>query len=95
MASEKEQPPLSLVPEEEIPEDRTDSTKYCTFKLFTSPAAAAAGGANANTSKYSFTMMKVDGTQSIRHHLKWYRDIGKVFAGLNIDDVDAQLPSLA
>jgi hypothetical protein len=37
--------------------------------------------------KYSFTMMKVDGTQSVHDHLKWMDNIDKVFNGMNITDI--------
>jgi phenylalanyl-tRNA synthetase alpha subunit len=68
--NDKEVPPLSLIPEDEVlSEDQKDSAKYCSFKLFTLPASAA--GTNGNMSKYSFTMMKVDGTQSIHQHILW------------------------
>ena len=70
----KEIPPLPLVSDET---EEEDSTKYCTYKL-----AVAQGSAN----KYSFTMLKVDGTQSIRATLKWTRDIKTVFKGLEITD---------
>jgi hypothetical protein len=62
--NDKEVLPLSLIPEDEVlSEDLKDSAKYCSFKLFTSPASAA--NVNGNISKYSFTMMKVDGTNHI------------------------------
>jgi len=69
---------LSLIPEDDESEDREDSTKYCTYKL------AAVPGSTTNTNKYSFTMLKVDGTQSIRAMIKWTRDVGVVFKGLQI-----------
>jgi hypothetical protein len=54
-------------------------------KLFTSPASAAT--ANGNMSKYSFTMMKVDGTKSIRQHILWAQNMSKVCLGMNITNV--------
>ena len=83
--NDKEVPPLSLIPEDDVSTDDKDSTKYCSFKLFTSPVAAQADPATAT--KYSFTMMKVDGTQSIRDHLTWCDNIDKVFIGMNLTDM--------
>ena len=62
--SEKEILFLSLIPEENTSEDREDSTKYCSYKLLVAPGST-------NTNKYTFTMLKVDGNQSIRAILKW------------------------
>ena len=81
--AKKEVAPLSLVPEDDVSEDKSDSTRYCSFKLRSSPA-------DADSAKYSFTMMKVDGSQSIRDHIRWTRNIVKVFTGLNIMDVHDQ-----
>ena len=82
-AKAKEVPPLSLIiPEDEVSEEY-DSTKCASFKLLTSPGAVTAAG-GAPPTKYSFTMLKVDGTQSIREHIKWYNNVLKVFAGLNV-----------
>jgi len=75
----KEIPFLSLVPEEES-EEREDSSKYCSYKLMVAPKSTS------NTNKYTFTMLKVDGTQSIRAILKWTRDIEVVFKGLDVED---------
>ncbi len=85
---DKDTIPLSLIPEDEVSEDASDSTKYCSFKLRTAPGHAT------NTSKYSFTMIKVDGTQSIREHIKWTRNIGKVFEGQELTNVHDQLHML-
>ena len=71
------QPPLSLIPDDDVSADKSDSTKYCSFKLLTSPGTAA-------TTKYTFTMLKPDGSQSIRDHIRWTQNIQKVFTGLNI-----------
>ena len=81
-AKAKEVPPLSLIPEDEVSEEY-DSTKCASFKLLTAPNAVIAAGGAAPT-KYSFTMLKVDGTQSIREHIKWYNNVLKVFNGLNV-----------
>ena len=86
-------PPLSLVPDDEVIEDKTDSTKYCIFKLFTSPAAAIRPN-NPNTAYYSFALKKVDGTQSIRDHIKWTKDTVTVLDGQNITDADDKLQLL-
>ena len=87
-AKAKEVPPLSLIPEDEVSEEY-DSTKTASFKLLTAPGAALVAGGAAPT-KYSFTMLKVDGTQSIREHITWYKNILKVFAGLNVNDATDQ-----
>ena len=77
--SGKEIPFLSLIPEEQSSEEREDSTKYCSYKLLVAPGTT-------NTNKYTFTLLKVDGTQSIRAILKWTRDTPIVFKGLGIND---------
>ena len=78
--SNKESPPLPLVPDEdeEYNEER-DKMNTVSFKLRTSPA-------DANSSLYSFRVMKVDGTQSVRQHLKWIMAVRKVHKGLNMQD---------
>jgi hypothetical protein len=78
MATNNEKVALSLIPEKDIDGDTKDNTKYASFKLKASP-----GKANA-TPKYCFTMLKVDGTQSIRQHIKWMLDLKKVYHGLEI-----------
>jgi hypothetical protein len=83
--NDKEVPPLSLVPEDDVLTDDKDSTKFCSFKLFTSSAAARTAPTMAM--KYTFTMMKVDGTQSIRDHLRWCDNLDKVFNGRNLTDI--------
>ena len=77
--SQKETPFLSLIPEDHTSEDREDSTRYCSYKLMVAPGTT-------NTNKYTFTMLKVDGTQSIRAILKWSQDVTTVFKGLGITD---------
>ena len=69
--------PLSLVPEDDLATSK-DNTDCATFKLNASP------GDDANSPKYGFTMAKVDGTQTIRQHIKWVSDLNKVYAGLSI-----------
>jgi hypothetical protein len=81
--NEKEVPPLLLIPKDEVlSEDQMDSLKYCSFQLYTTLPASAAG--NGNMSKYSFMMMEVDGTQqSIRqHHILWAQNMSKVCLGV-------------
>ena len=71
----REIPPLSLIPDETEAEDET--TKTGTFKLLTDPA-------DADSPKYSFTMAFADGTQSIRFHIQWYKNVTTIFTGMNI-----------
>ena len=73
----KEIPLLPLTLEELASEEKEDSSHYCSYKLLVAPGTT-------NTNKYSFTMLNVDGTQSIRAILKWTRDILTVFKGLAI-----------
>ena len=65
-------PPLSLIPEEKDAKEET-----CTFKLLSVPTVAT-------SAKYSFTMNILDGTDDIRAAIQFYRDIMKVYAGLNM-----------
>ena len=77
--SDGSQPVLSLVPEVDediLPEDRTKSG---TFKLKSTPA-------DADSAKYSFTMAYVDGTQTVRAHILWYRNVKRVIAGMAMND---------
>lgn len=74
---EKEIPPLPLMPETAIEDTDKDYTKCSSFKLLTNP--------NDNTSpKYNFSIRYVDGSQSIRDHIKWTRDIGRIHRGLGL-----------
>ena len=70
--------PLSLVPQDDDGTSK-DSTEYATFKLKASP------GNDASKTKYGFTMAKVDGTQSVRQHLKWVSDLNKVYVGMRME----------
>ena len=76
--STKETPPLPLVPEDDVNGDNNDSTKCMSFKLKASPGNSKA------TQKYSFTMQKVDGTQTIRQHIQWMLNLQKVFYGMEV-----------
>ena len=67
-------PPLPLVDEEVSVEDKT---KACKFKLRTEPSQAA-------SPTYDFNMLKLDGSESLRHSLRFSRDVLKVFTGLDI-----------
>ena len=71
----KEQIPLPLIPEED--EGEIDKTLIASFKLFSNPADTA-------SPKYSFTMRKLSGTESLRRAIKWKKDIHTVMAGLAI-----------
>jgi hypothetical protein len=79
---EEEIPILSLVPEEDE-YDEDDRTKTGSFKLFSNPG-------DATSPKYSFTMGYVDGTQSIRAHIKWAKNVKKVLRGMTIVPGPAQ-----
>ena len=74
----KETPPLPLVPDadEEYNEER-DKMNTVSFKLRTTPA-------DATSALYSFRVMKVDGTQTVRQHLNWVTSVKKVHKGLNM-----------
>ena len=65
-------PPLTLIPEE-----KDDKEETCTFKLLSVPTVDT-------SAKYSFTMSILDGTGDVRAAIQYYRDIMKVFAGLNM-----------
>jgi hypothetical protein len=75
--------PLSFLPEDDLATSK-DSTMCSSFKLNASP------GDDANSPRYGFTMAKVDGTQTIRQHLKWVSDLNKVYAGLSIDKASSK-----
>jgi hypothetical protein len=70
----KELPPLPLKPEE-VTED--NELKLTEFKLRTNPT-------QADSPTYSFTIVKLDGSKSLRQALTFYHSVGKVTHGLNI-----------
>ena len=75
-ANKAESPILSLVPEDgELVED--DHSKTGSFKLLSNPT-------DANSPKYQFSMGYADGTQSVRFHIMWKRNVERVLRGLNI-----------
>ena len=76
-------PPLPLVPDEnELDEDR--GCKTGSFKLLSDPT-------DVDSSKYSFTMAYADGTQSIRFHLQWVKNVNIILQGMNIVNGPAQV----
>jgi hypothetical protein len=52
-------PPLSLIPEDDVLEDRSDSTKYCSFKLLMLPGTAG------STTAYYFTLLSQGGRKTV------------------------------
>ena len=79
-----EKPILSLRPDEDDTTDHKDHTKCGSFKLRANPT-------DADSSKYSFSLPYVDGTQSVRSHLQWKTNVERVIIGLGIrDNGDAQ-----
>jgi hypothetical protein len=56
-----------------------DLHKKATFMLKVSPA-------DQNSAKYKFSMYHVDGTDNICTTIQWYKDIGQVIQGLNLQD---------
>jgi len=67
-------PPLTL-----IPEIQYDSSKKHGFKLRTNPT-------DADSTKFSFDMYHLDGSETLREALQWYKDMEKVLTGLNVTD---------
>jgi hypothetical protein len=70
----KEVPPLPLKPEEVTEDNKLKLTK---FKLRTNPT-------QADSPTYSFAILKLDGSKSLRQALTFYQSVGKVTHGLNI-----------
>ena len=70
-----------MVPEEGEYDD--DSSKTGSFKLLSNPT-------DANSAAYKFTMGYADGTQSIRYHIKWVKNVNKVLTSMNITTGVAQ-----
>jgi hypothetical protein len=82
-ANKAEVPVLSLVPEEgEYDED--DPSKMGSFKLLSDPN-------DADSAKYIFRMGFPDGSQSIRFHIQWKKNVGKVLRGMQITTGPTQL----
>ena len=75
-ANKAEVPILSLIPEEGE-YDEEDPSKMGSFKLLSDPN-------DANSSKYIFRMGFPDGSQSIRFHIQWKLNVGKVLRGMRI-----------
>lgn len=73
----KNQPPLPLVPVDRISEETV------TYKLRSNPA-------DANSSKYSFTMAILQGTEDSRAGIRFVNDIRRVFTGLGMGRNDGQ-----
>ena len=76
--SKQEQPPLSLVPDENEDYVDTKSAHCSIFKLRTNPTDPA-------SALYSFSLMKIDGTQSLRAHIRWIANVKKIHRGLGLD----------
>ena len=70
----KETPPLSLIPEKVTEEN---DLKLAKFKLRTEPAWA-------DSPTYSFALVKLDGSETLRTGLGFYISVAKVFVELNI-----------
>ena len=64
-------PPLPLVPVEKTEEET------CTYKLLSNPT-------DANSSKYSFTMAVLDGTNDVRECIQFLKNMIRVFKGLGM-----------
>ena len=77
-SSKQEQPPLSLVPDENEDYVDTKSAHCSIFKLRTNPTDPA-------SALYSFSLMKIDGTQSLRAHIQWIANVKKIHRGLGLD----------
>jgi hypothetical protein len=70
----KEVPPLPLKPEEVTEDNKLKLTK---FKLRTNPT-------QADSPTYSFAILKLEGSETLRQALTFYQSVGKVTHGLNI-----------
>ena len=79
----REVPPLPLVPEETMEYSSKDSTKCGSFKLLLNPS-------DTTSTKYTFTMSYVDGSQSIRAHLKWLENVSKLLSDMELTTGPAQ-----
>jgi len=79
-SKKKEEPPLPLVDDDFV---ETDKLKLAKFKLRTDPRHA--------DPTYDFHMVKINGSESLRHGIRFMTDILKVFTGLNITDADAAM----
>ena len=78
-ANKAEVPILSLVPEEgEYDED--DHSKTGTFKLLSNPA-------DVDSAKYTFSIGYDVGTQSVRFHIQWKKNVEKVLRGMRVTTV--------
>ena len=79
--TQKQPPPLSLVPEEPSEEDET---KLAKFKLRTEPT-------DADSPTYYFSMMKCDGSGNLRSGIRFMTDIQKVNTGMNVTTATGQI----
>ena len=73
---------LPLEPEEDVHEYE-DHTKCASFKLRTTPS-------EADSPKYSFTILILDGTKTPRQAIEWYNKVNKIVIGLNITTTAAK-----
>jgi hypothetical protein len=77
----KELPPLPLEPNEDV---EANEMKLAKFKLRTDPS-------KTDSTVYSFTLVKLDGSETLRMGLDFYVKSQKVMVGLDITDIDKQL----
>jgi hypothetical protein len=70
-------PPLPLVPETFSKDDK-DLRKKGSYMLKVNPALET-------SADFKFTMYHVDGTESLRTTIQWYKDVWQVIKGLGLD----------
>lgn len=73
-----EEPPLPLQQEDTY---ETDKLKLARFKLRTDPG-------ETTSPTYDFYILKINGSETLRHGIRFMVDITKIFNGLDINDAD-------
>ena len=73
---------LPLVPDPEV--DPLDKKNSVVYELRTVPG-------DANSAKYKKTARIINGTESVRTLIEWYKDISSILTGLNVTTFNSQI----
>jgi uncharacterized protein YukE len=76
-------PPLSLSPEK-LTKEQADLRKRSQFHLYVNPS-------QEGSQTYKFNLYHVDGTETLRAHIQWYKDIHKIIEQQLINEAENQV----
>jgi hypothetical protein len=81
-------PPLALVVDEVQTKDELDLQKSSQFYLKINPKDTLKKSAK----EYKFTMYHIDGTETLRQTIQWYKDIQQVITRMNTMEAEQMTP---